>query len=324
VLAIDASITHHRNQYANASTVFKGETGLYKATFVSITENDGESDYIIRLNGRVVDTILNTETNETYSTIRHELNKIFLRKNDIIQVSSKAVTNGKIPENNETAWSRGRWRTLLLIPDNLSIKEQLKDTIAFEEVNGFLEVEAEAFHHNTNNGTKRDWYIRSEKKAIPFKGDNISDHSDVASGKSYIESLPDTRITHDDPLIHGKNFFRIAGVGGIVSYKVKINSPGKYFVWASAFSTGTEDNGVHVGIDETWPESGARMQWCEDKDKWAWSSAQRMPENHCGMTNTIFLNFPETGEYIISFSMREDGFEMDRFILAKDAEFIPQ
>lgn len=324
VLAIDASITKHRNQYANASTIFKGETGLYKATFVSITENDGESDYIIRLNGSVVDTILNTETNETYSTIRHELNKIFLHKNDIIQISSRAVTNGKIPEHDETAWSRGRWSTLLLIPDNLSIKEQLKDTIAFEEANGLLKVEAEAFHHNTNNGTKRDWYVRSQKNNVPLNTENITNHSQDASGNAYIESLPDTRTTHDDMLIHGENFFPIAGVGGIVSYKVKINSPGKYFVWASAFSTGTEDNGVHVGINGTWPESGARMQWCDDKDKWAWSSSQRMPENHCGTPNTIFLNFPETGEYIISFSMREDGFEMDRWILTQDPSFKPE
>ncbi len=324
VLAINAGDIKQRNQYANATTIFKGEAGLYKASFVSMAENDGESSYIIRVNGTALDTLVNTEISEPFKTIRHTLDDLYLYKNDIIQISSNAVTNGKIPENKETAWSRGRWNALLLVPKNLSIKEQLKKTEPFEEKDGFLEIEAEAFHYNSNNGTKRDWYVRSEKNEVPFTGESITNHSDVASGNAYIESLPDTRVTHADPLLHGENFFPIAGVGGIVSYKVKINNPGNYFVWVSAFSSGTEDNGVHIGIDETWPESGARIQWCEDKNQWKWSSAQRLPENHCGTSNTIFLNFPKTGEYIVSFSMREDGFEMDRFILTKDSNFIPK
>ncbi|CAH8296762.1 hypothetical protein MFUCSW5_90013 [Mariniflexile fucanivorans] len=81
---------------------------------------------------------------------------------------------------------------------------------------------------------------------------------------------------------------------------------------------------MHVGLDEKWPESGARMQWCDGKNKWTWSSAQRVPENHCGTPDTIYLDFNDAGEYIISFSMREDGFEMDRFILTKRRNFSPK
>lgn len=324
VLAIDAADTGQRDLFAVASTVFKGETGLYKASFVSMAENDGESPYEIRINGTVKATVVNPEVTQTFNTIKHELENLYLYKNDIIQIVSKAVTNGKIPENGETAWSRGRWSTLILIPDGLSLKEQLKDVVPFEEKEGMLKVEAEAFHHNTSNGTKRNWYIRSVNDPVPFPNGTITDHSKEASGAAYIEALPDTRITHDDPLISGENFFPIAGVGGMVSYKVKINTPGKYYVWARAFSSGTEDNGVHIGLNGKWPDSGARMQWCDGKNKWTWSSAQRVPENHCGVPNTIYLDIEEKGECIISFSMREDGFEMDRWILTTNANFIPR
>lgn len=324
VLAIDASNLNNRNKYAHASTVFKGETGLYKASFVTMAENDGESIYLMKINGSVLDTITNPETTEAFEAIHHDLDKVYLYKNDIIQISSKAVTNGKIPENNETAWSRERWNALTLIPDNLSIKEQLKDSLPFEEKEDFLEIKAEDFHYSSDNGTERNWYLRSDTPDVTLYDDNVTNHSDTASGNSYIEALSDTRITHDDPLIHGENFFPIAGVGGIVSYKVKINTPGKYYVWAQAFSSGTEDNGAHVGLDERWPESGARIQWCDGKNKWTWSSAQRMPDNHCGEPNTIFLTIYEPGEYIISFSMREDGFELDRWIMTNNSNFIPK
>ena len=324
VLGIDSTDKNNRNKFAIATSKFRNPSRLYKMSFVTMAENDGESEYVIFKNGTAIDSIVNPEVSETFRTIRHDLGTFYLSENDIIQIASKAVTNGKIPENNETAWSRGRWNALILIPEGLSIKEQLKEVEPFEEKEGFLEVEAEAYHYSSNNGTKRDWYVRSKDASIPFSKDKIENHTDTASGNSYIEALPDTRLTHDDPLIHGENFFPIAGVGGIVSYKVKITNPGKYYVWAQAFSSGTEDNGVHVGIDNEWPESGARMQWCEGKNKWTWSSAQRKPDNHCGIPNTIYLNIDEPGEYIISFSMREDGFELDRWIITNNSNFIPK
>ena len=65
------------------------------------------------------------------------------------------------------------------------------------------------------------------------------------------------------------------------------------------------------------------MQWCNGKNKWTWSSAQRVPENHCGTPKTIFLDL-EKGESILSFSMREDGLKMDRIILTNDVNFSPK
>jgi len=105
-----------------------------------------------------------------------------------------------------------------------------------------------------------------------------------ASGLSFIELLPDT--------------------------------PGRYYVWVRAFSPGTEDNGLHAGLDGEWPESGQRMQWCEGKDQWTWESRQRTEENHCGEGKKIFLDIEKAGRHILMFSMREDGFAFDRWQLS--------
>ena len=51
----------------------------------------------------------------------------------------------------------------------------------------------------------------------------------------------------------------MSGKMALVSYPVYFNNPGRYYVWVRAYSTGTEDNGLHVGLDGTWPELGQRL-----------------------------------------------------------------
>ncbi len=200
---------------------------------------------------------------------------------------------------------------------------KLQKTPPFAEQNGIVRVEAEKFHTKTANGTARDWYIRTKSDSLSFDGTTMTNRHASASKGAYIEALPDTRVTHDDPLIQGVNFFPEPGVGAIVSYQVDFRTTGTYYVWASAFSTGSEDNGVHVGLDGDWPATAARMQWCKGKDEWTWSSAQRDPDNHCGIPKTIHLEITTPGVHTISFSMREDGFEMDTWIMTNDSDFDP-
>ncbi len=186
----------------------------------------------------------------------------------------------------------------------------------FEEKDGLVSVEAEHFFKQIKDEI-RAWYITDGDSDLDLT-DPDAIHSEKASGKKYIEILPDTRTNHDEKLIPGENFSNIAGEMAIVSYRIFINNPGKYYVWVRAYSTGTEDNGIHVGLDGQWPESGQRMQWCEGKDKWTWASKQRTEENHCGEEQLIFLEIAVKGEHIVSFSMREDGFEFDKFVLTKE------
>ncbi|OEK08909.1 hypothetical protein A8C32_00560 [Flavivirga aquatica] len=191
------------------------------------------------------------------------------------------------------------------------------------EENGFLKVEAEDFYKQTKTDIRK-WYIISKSFKSTLKNNNPELHTETASGKKYIEILPDTRVNHKDKLISGTNFSNQSGKIAIVHYKVKINTPGRYYIWAKAYSTGSEDNGVHVGLNGTWPNSGQKMQWCEGKNAWTWTSKQRTLEVHCGVPGLIYLDINKAGEHDIQFSMREDGFEMDEWLMTTDKHFNPE
>lgn len=190
-----------------------------------------------------------------------------------------------------------------------------------EEINGYVIFEAEDFISQEKSDV-RSWVIQTEDNACSDTSQPDPDplHCTTASNKSYIEILPDTRVTHDDPLVKGVSFSNEPGILAVISYDIKFNTPGKYYVWARVFSTGAEDNGMHVGIDGTWPESGQRMQWCDGKNQWTWESKQRTKEVHCGVEKQIYLMVDEPGVHKISFSMREDGFELDQIVLSQKYE----
>ncbi|WP_394971078.1 DUF5060 domain-containing protein [uncultured Croceitalea sp.] len=194
-----------------------------------------------------------------------------------------------------------------------------QQTVNFDTTNGTIVVEAEDFKAQTKDGVRK-WYLATDTTPTI---DAITPLRD-ASNQNYIEILPDTRQTHDDKLIQGENFSNEPGELAIIDYPINISEPGRYYVWVRAYSTGTEDNGVHVGIDGDWPQSGKRMQWCQGKNAWTWSNRQRTLERHCGIPGLIYLDIDNAGEHTIQFSMREDGFRMDQWILTKDADFNPE
>lgn len=199
--------------------------------------------------------------------------------------------------------------TLLIVCANLIANAQLPT-----EKDGFLCVEAESFVNQINDKVRK-WYVITKDQFPAIAEDNLCND---ASGNAYIQVLPDTRKTHQDKLIKDENFCNTAGKMAVISYLVKFSTPGKYYVWVRSKSTGSEDNGVHVGLDGKWPESGQRMQWCEGKNEWIWASKQRTLDIHCGVKKMIFLNVKNTGLHTIMFSMREDGFSMDQWGMSLD------
>ena len=188
-----------------------------------------------------------------------------------------------------------------------------------EERNGFVAVEAEHFVSQEKAGV-RAFHITTPTQHPKADSDGDPPHWIGASGNAYVEILPDTRRNHSEKLIGGTNFSNVPGKLAILNYKVHFNTPGRYYVWVRAYSTGSEDNGIHVGIDGTWPEHGQRMQWCVGKHSWWWESKQRTKKVHCGVAHEIWIDVPTAGEHTISFSMREDGFEFDRFLMTMDRE----
>jgi len=78
-----------------------------------------------------------------------------------------------------------------------------------------------------------------------------------------------------------------------------------------------------VGLDGQWPESGQRWQTVQ-KNQWGWECKQRTAQVHTGVPMQLFLDIEKAGEHEILFSLREDGVEMDKFVLASRMEFKPE
>ncbi|MDA7916294.1 DUF5060 domain-containing protein [Verrucomicrobia bacterium] len=195
-----------------------------------------------------------------------------------------------------------------------------KASLVFGEESGVIAVEAEHFFEQTGTD-KRAWYLTTAKSAPKASNDADGPHVVGSAGGAYLEILPDTRHHHGHKLIQGVNFSPTPGKLGVLSYKVNVETPGRWYVWVRAHSTGSEDNGLHVGLDGEWPASGQRLQWCEGKKTWRWDSKQRTEKTHCGEAGKIFLDIKEAGEHVIQFSMREDGFEFDKWAMTLDKNF---
>ena len=326
-LAIDPG--RYKDRFAAAETKFAAEAGRYDITLTTMTETDGESTYKLLIGGKLVGQFTNPRTSQDYKPTLRTWENVSVAKGATIRIEFNTATNsnkktGRIP------YARGRWVALTLVPPGAKEKADTSarktfspdsnGTTTFEEVNGLVAVEAEHFAVQTDTGT-RQWYITTADQTPDVSPDGDENHASSASGGRYLEILPDTRRNHGDKLIHGENFSSDPGRLGILVYPVHFNMPGRYYVWVRAYSTGSEDNGLHVGVNGTWPDSGQRLQWCEGKQSWRWESKQRTAQQHCGEPCKIFLDIEQPGLHSIEFSMREDGFEFDKWLMTKDRGF---
>ncbi len=211
------------------------------------------------------------------------------------------------------------WTALFISLAPAPAEPGVKPNVVFEERGGLIAVEAEHFFKQTLT-SKRAWYVTDAKRTPKVEPDGDPAHVKGASGGRYLEILPDTRRTHGDKLVKGENFSNEPGKMAVLYYKVHINKPGRYYVWARIYSTTTEDNGLHVGLNGKWPATGQRMQWTA-KNKWFWDSKQRTKEKHTGVPGILYLDIAKPGEHVIMFSMREDGTEFDKWLMTTDRKF---
>ena len=113
-LAINAA--KHKNKFAAAEATFQGKSGIYDLQLIALTETDGESRYRVFVGGKKVLTAQNSTTENDYRVQCHRIDQIKLNQGDVIRVEFNTDSNGKIPEGDAFAFSRGRWRALRLIP----------------------------------------------------------------------------------------------------------------------------------------------------------------------------------------------------------------
>ncbi len=327
----------YKDKFAAAEAKFPGEAGTYDVILTTMAETDGESTYKVMIEGKLVGEFTNPKTAVDYKPTNKIWKNISVDKNAKIRVEFNTATNSTARTGDRKGYSRGRWLALSFAkPGAKAVKQKsparpsrpgplppvksIAKDLVFEEVDGLVAVEAELFDSQAKDDIRR-WYITGRDDAPSVEPDGDGNHADKAAGGVYIECLPDTRRTHGDKLIDGQNFSNEPGTMAILHYNVYFNNPGRYYVWVRAYSSGSEDNGLHVGVDGRWPDSGQRLQWCQGKQSWWWESKQRTAQQHCGEPYKIFLDIEKPGLHRISFSMREDGFEFDKWLMTKERDF---
>ncbi|WP_411827655.1 hypothetical protein [Luteolibacter sp. AS25] len=194
--------------------------------------------------------------------------------------------------------------------------------LIFEEKDGVVSFEAEHFYKQENS-EKRAWYLTTAEIALEILPDGDPPCTADSSGAAYLEILPDTRRTHSDKMVKGENFTENPGEVAVLTYKVHFNTPGTYHIWARVYSTTSEDNGLHFGINGTWPDTAKRWQTVV-KNKWHWRSAQRTEQKHAGVPGILTIEVPSAGLHKIQVSMREDGIALDKILLTNSKEYTPE
>lgn len=171
-----------------------------------------------------------------------------------------------------------------------------------------------------DHSTRHERWVLTEPSTPAQDNDPDPNHSDGAVGQSYLELLPDMRVTHADTFGPPTAIWNQPGTGPRAEYPLDFPEAGRYYVHIRAYSTGTEDNGIHVGLDGVFPESGGFMQFCTAGKGWSWSGRQRDSGGMgpCGAQKTIWITVPTPGMHTFMISAREDGFEADRIMLIKD------
>ena len=140
-LAVNAK--KYKDMYASASTVFDGPDGIYDVTVVSLLETDGESCYKVFVDGYSLGYRMQNEaTEKDYVPFKHTWNHAFIRKGDEIRVEFNSHTNGKVPERDATAYSRGRWTQLILVP--VEDPAGVDQAAHFQESGGLVVMEVES------------------------------------------------------------------------------------------------------------------------------------------------------------------------------------
>jgi hypothetical protein len=185
--------------------------------------------------------------------------------------------------------------------------------VVFAEIDGQLIVEAEAFFNQTNT-EKRAWHITSASHAPNVGRDIDAPHFSDAGSGAYIEVLPDTG---NDPVgpVAGESISDKGGAMAVASYRVHFTHPGRYYIWVRASGTDGDDNTLHFGMNGEWPETSVKMHH-GGGGKWGWACRHRQ---HKGK---LWLEVPNAGPQVIQLSMREDGCEVDRFILTTNENFV--
>jgi hypothetical protein len=146
--------------------------------------------------------------------------------------------------------------------------------------------------------------------------DHDTSHESSAGNHAYMEALPD--YCNDelvDPYCSEPSPFSDISDRPRLSYRIHFTTLGEYYLHVRLYYR-RKDNTVIAWRDEL-PDSANTMLICGETREWVWTS--KVQGEGC-MEQQPFRIETE-GVHTIHLSMREDGVEIDRFILTTESAF---
>ncbi len=293
-LAIDA--TQYKDAYAAANTTFDEATGFYNITLTTLTETDGESSYRLRIGNQLIGEYQNPESDVDYAPSTYTWEQVEINNGDVVQIEFSSHTNGKIPEGNSTAYSRGRWTQLAFTP---MCSEPCDGSDAYMEKDGVVVIEME--HASVLN---QYWTIQTGAGSL---------------GDGYIQyEGPDHMNAHQD--------------NKTMTYNVQISTPGTYqFLWKTrrGFNSqsfdGANDSWLKINADDFYGMKNGSKVECKGDFMKVWIQKDEFSldcwgEHHGQNSLVIYAQFDVAGEYTIDVSGRSQGHVIDRMALFMDGK----
>ncbi|HLP37639.1 hypothetical protein [Lacibacter sp.] len=223
---------------------------------------------------------------------------------------SSTVYNGKLPKPFSLQNVRADIYHAIANPDGAIYGANL----LYADTSNVIVFEAEDFYRQTKTETRM-WHLVTERHQPVIGPDSDAPHLSNASANAYLELLPDARQKDEDGINSKTSIKGIGGQAAVISYMIEFPAAGKYYVWIRAVNTDGDDNTLHVGINNIWPESGKKMVF--GSKQWKWSNTQRDTKA------AITIDVPVKGRQELMLSMREDGCEIDKILVTSDSTFRP-
>ena len=169
-----------------------------------------------------------------------------------------------------------------------------ENTAAFQQgtaANGLVSMEAENYSSKVDRGSHA-WTAK----------DDIAEDS----GPGAMQATPDngTNITSS-----------IASTSPELKYRVNFTKTGTHYIWIRGYTTASENNSVHTGLDGVVPSTSDNIE-TNTFNTWVWISDSRDG-------GRVTLNVATAGLHTFSLYMREDGFTADKIVLTTDANYVP-
>jgi hypothetical protein len=153
------------------------------------------------------------------------------------------------------------------------------------------------------------WIFSTSQNAIEgsILDDSDASHAMGASGGAYMELLPEGLLDTSDNA-SADTVWPIPGDGPTLQFNIDFPVEGTYEVFARAFSSNVNADTIHVGVDGLWSADDSIIELCDQRDEWVWSD--------CNENKRTFINVPTSGMHTVHFAGRDDGYELDQFVLS--------